>query len=923
MNLCVIRPADVQKCRDGLYARPRKGIRLRQGYGGTTKPLPYKVIFTVKSMVRFIRNMLAGLGTRKASCRVQETDEELQRGFKLRYLQFKRILNANDKVLKMMAEMEEALQGKKPFGMSFVRSRSALISANVYQIIRHLNSLAPNGRYHALYEQFKGLQQKVGSLLDKRPKTLGGPLVLDLREIDKTTVESAGVKMAILGEIGKHLRVTTPPGFVITSAAYHLFMTHNRLQEEIDRRIQTHDAGDLDQVHELSSALQQLLIQAPVPELLATEISGAVEAMGLTSKDAPTLAVRSSAVNEDTREASFAGQYRSLLNVSPKHLVQAYKEVIAGKYTATAMSYRFHRGLRDEDVIMCVGCLKMVDAACGGVLYTRNPLNPGEETILINAVWGLPRLVVDGRSSTDRFVLSRREPLKLLSKEIARKTLKYHCLEEEGICRYPLDDKESTQPSLSDEQALELGRLALRLDTYFGAARDIEWAIDVHGRIIILQCRPLQMSPLPGHETEAKEKQDTGRPVLLQGGIAASPGAAAGPVHLLKREADKLQFKAGGVMVISQSLPGYATLLDRAAAVIAEYGSQSSHLANVAREYGVPALFGVSGALAKLRPGRVVTVDAESLRIYEGVVETLINRKPRRPGQLTAGTPVYQTLKDVSAHILPLTLLDADSADFRPESCRTFHDIIRYCHESAVREMFLFGRENEFPQRSSKQLIVDVPMKWWILNLDDGFGEEIEGPHVRLDNIVSIPMLALWQGITMVPWEGPPPLDGKGFLSVMFEATRNTALLPGMQSPYGERNYFMIAKNYCSLTSRFGFHFATVESYVGERVPENYIIFRFKGGAADDFRKHRRVHLIAEVLEEHDFNVSVAEDVLTARFEDYPMDVMQHRLKILGYLIMHTRQLDMVMSNDAMVAHYRNKMKAGIAGLSGQEPLQG
>jgi pyruvate, water dikinase len=420
-----------------------------------------------------------------------------------------------------------------------------------------------------------------------------------------------------------------------------------------------------------------------------------------------------------------------------------------------------------------------------------------------------------------------------------------------------------------------LGRMALTLESYFGEPQDIEWAVDFQGRITILQCRPLRMSPLSSHETEEEEIEDITHPALLQGGIAASPGAAAGPVHILKREADKLQFKAGSVMVISQSLPGYATLLDRAAAVIAEYGSLSSHLANVAREYGVPALFGVRGALDKLRAGQVVTVDAESIRVYEGFVESLLSRKPRKPERLMAGTPVYQTLKDVSAHILPLTLLDADSADFRPESSRSFHDIIRYCHESAVREMFLFGRENEFPQRSSKQLLVDVPMKWWVLNLDDGFREEVEGPHINLDNIVSIPMLALWEGITMVPWEGPPPLDGKGFLSVMFEATRNTALLPGMQSRYGERNYFMIAKNYCSLTSRFGFHFATVESYVGERVPENYIIFRFKGGAADDFRKHRRVNLIAEVLEEQDFNVSVTEDVLTARFEDYPIDMMK------------------------------------------------
>jgi pyruvate, water dikinase len=866
-------------------------------------------------MLRLVRNIMAGFRTRRDSSRAAETDEAQQTGFKLRYLLFKRILNANDKVLKMMAEMETALQGSRPFGMSFTRSRCALISANVFQIIQHLNSLAPGGNYHALNERFDEIQQKLGGLLDTRPKTTDGELVLNLHQIDKTRVDTAGVKMATLGEISQKLRLTTPPGFVITSTAYHLFMAHNRLQEEIERRLQVYDTGDPDQAHELRSGLQQLVIQSSLPDALAAELHRAVEALKASTGNRLTLAVRSSAVNEDTREASFAGQYRSLLNVSPKHMMQAYKEVVASKYTETAMSYRFHHGLRDQDVVMCVGCLKMVEALCGGVIYTRNPLNPSEETILINSVWGLPSLVVDGRSSVDHFIVSRTEPLQLRSKEIAQKGLRYQCLEEEGICRYALDDQQSLQASLSDGQALELGRLALTLEAYFGEPQDIEWAIDGAGRINILQCRSLQLFPQPGREPEAVETGDAGNPVLLQGGVAASPGAGSGPVHILKKEVDKLQFKPGSVMVISHSLPGYATLLDRAAAVVAEYGSLSSHLANVAREYGVPALFGVGGAIARLEPGRVVTVDSESRRVFAGAVEHL-SRKVRKPSRFMAGTPVHDTLKSVSAHILPLTLMDPDAVDFRPGSCRTLHDIIRFCHESAVREMFQFGRENEFPQRASKQLLVEVPMKWWVLNLDDGFREEVEGRHVKLDNIVSIPMRALWEGITVVPWQGPPPIDGKGLMSVMFEATRNTALLPGMQSRYAERNYFMIAKNYCSLTTRFGFHFASVESCVSERVPENYILFRFKGGAADDLRRHRRVTLIADVLGEHDFTVSVTDDVLRARFEDYPMEVMQHRLKILGYLIMHTRQLDMVMANDAMVNHYRNKLKTTIADLS-------
>ncbi|MFH2012429.1 MAG: PEP/pyruvate-binding domain-containing protein [Pseudomonadota bacterium] len=831
--------------------------------------------------------------------------EELRSTFKARYHSFKLLLNANNKALEIMADIEQFLAGEHPFGMSFIRTNCTALSVNVFRIVQNLNEIASD-KYLELYDRFRDIEGHINQTLSRRRLLKGDRLVISLREINGEMTDEVGNKMAGLGEIKNRLHLPTPEGFVVTALAYQRFFTHNDLQTEIDRRLQSSSAEQIDHLYTLSADIQQLIIRSSVPPDLEQAIMEAYKGIEQQVRDGITVSMRSSALAEDSPGTSFAGQYRSELNVSAENIIQAYKEVVASKYSLQAMAYRLNRGIRDEDIDMCVGSMVMIDAMAGGVIYSRNPLDVKDGSILINSVWGLPKSVVDGSGASDLFVVSRDE-MAVVKKEISNKEYKFVCYPEEGVCRLDLAGEKASSPSLTDDQACQLAKIAIKIEEYYGFPQDIEWGISHDGSIYIIQSRPLKQFGLEEINSERIAEPLEEGPVILAGGITASAGVASGPVFILRKDMDTLQFPEGAVMVIRQPLPRWAALLSRAKAVIAEEGTFAGHLATVAREFNVPALFSIPGVTDKLNNGDLITVDAEGRKIYKGCIESLLVESAHKK-RFMEGSPVYEILKEVSQYIVPLNLLDPDSPNFKPKKCQTFHDITRFSHEKAVWEMFSFGKEHHFSERASKQLIADVPMQFWIIDLDDGFREEVKGRHVKLENILSVPMLSLWDGITAIPWRGPPPVNAKGFMSILHEATTNPALDPSTRSSYSIRNYFMISRNFCSLHSRFGFHFSIVEALVSERAIQNYISFQFKGGAADYKRRVKRAFFVGRILEEFGFHIEVREDAVFSRIEGHEESFMKDRLKIIGYLIIHTRQLDMIMLDDASINSHRVKI---------------
>jgi pyruvate,water dikinase len=427
--------------------------------------------------------------------------------------------------------------------------------------------------------------------------------------------------------------------------------------------------------------------------------------------------------------------------------------------------------------------------------------------------------------------------------------------------------------------------------------QDIEWALDTQGRFSLLQARPLRVS--------AQLKADylppriKGAEMLLANGIIASRGAAAGPVYLL-RDQDLDAIPQDAVLVTTRALPEYGVVVGRVAGVVCEAGSATSHLATVLREARIPALFGAKGAAAVLQPGDVVTVDAFYGNIYAGRVEELL-KVPRGGDDAVRQTRAYKVLERVLKHITPLNLLDPRAANFRPDGCRTYHDITRFAHEKAMEELFQMST-GRLDEEGARRLVSTIPLELNIIDLGGGLSPEAANlVKVRPEHLTSRPMLAYWRGVSAVGWQGPKPVDLAGFMSVVMSTATDT----NIQERLHEKNFAIITHDYMNLSNRLGFHFATIEAFLGAP-GESYVSFTFYGGGAELPRRMRRVRFLTRVLEDLSFRVELKEDSITARIDGYDADILDEKLEVLGRLMMVSKQLDMVMvSEEAVEQSYR------------------
>jgi pyruvate,water dikinase len=197
------------------------------------------------------------------------------------------------------------------------------------------------------------------------------------------------------------------------------------------------------------------------------------------------LAVRSSAVDEDGAEASFAGQHLTLLNVpSADSLGEALRDIWWSANSDSAITYRKRVGLFTRPSVAVVVQV-LLDPECAGVMFTRNPITAADER-LIEASWGLGEAVVAGLVIPDSFRVARDG--QVLERRAGLKRIAIRSLATGGTVEVEVDAADIERLCLDDSGLEELNQLALRCEEVYGADRDIEWAI-ADGRLYILQCR--------------------------------------------------------------------------------------------------------------------------------------------------------------------------------------------------------------------------------------------------------------------------------------------------------------------------------------------------------------------------------------------------------------------------------------------------
>jgi pyruvate,water dikinase len=428
------------------------------------------------------------------------------------------------------------------------------------------------------------------------------------------------------------LGVTVPGGFATTAAAYRQFLANDSLDQRINETLDGLDVDDIDALTTAGRNIRSWILDTPLPTELTRDMKAFWDELAGDRDIA--VAVRSSATAEDLPDASFAGQQETFLNVRGfDNLVDALHKVFASLFNDRAIAYRVHQGFDHSQVALSVGVQMMVrsDIGSSGVMFTLDTESGFRDAVFITSSYGLGETVVQGAVNPDEFYVYKpalktgKHPI--LRKNLGGKAIKMVYSDDtrpgRTVDTVDVDERDSMRFSLTDEDIIELARVAVTIEEHYGRPMDIEWGKDGNdGKLYVLQARPETVQSRTGRTIQRFTLKT--RSEVLSTGRSIGQKIGAGNAKIIRDVSEMSRVQPGDVLISDMTDPDWEPVMKRAAAIVTNRGGRTCHAAIIARELGIPAVVGCGDATETIADGATVTVscaEGDEGFVYAGELE--------------------------------------------------------------------------------------------------------------------------------------------------------------------------------------------------------------------------------------------------------------------------------------------------------------
>jgi pyruvate,water dikinase len=300
-----------------------------------------------------------------------------------------------------------------------------------------------------------------------------------LTNINLKEVGGKGYNLFRLHEYGFNV----PPWFIVTLNTFEASLVEH--SKEINRILSYTDFTNYNDLQKSSSQIAEMIVSLKIDNMIVTEINNQCSDIIGFQKNA---SVRSSILDEDSAENSFAGLMDSYLNVPPEKIADKIKRVWASAYSLRALVYRKKKRLPFKNISAAVIIQSMINSESSGVAFTSDPENISG-SIVISAGYGLGEGIVLDSVETDTYRIDKSS--NEISNEIRQKDNKIVFDALSGTKCEELSSDKKSKHVLSEKQVLELSDVLKCIEEKFGSPQDVEWAYDKDGTLFILQSRPV------------------------------------------------------------------------------------------------------------------------------------------------------------------------------------------------------------------------------------------------------------------------------------------------------------------------------------------------------------------------------------------------------------------------------------------------